>query len=673
MLLTKITLYNVGIYKNTNEFDLETTPEKPIVLYGGVNGSGKTTLFESIPLCLYGQRYTKEKITKKEYHRKIHRLFHRDIKTSTNARDASITLEFQYAQNGKIIQYRITRIWQNNEGKIDEFLKIFKKPIGGKKYSSMDLEESQLQHMINQMIPKSIADLFFFDGERIQNLAKSENEDVHIKSSFDNLLGLNISRQLHDDVGMYLLRNSDGTEAEVLADLERANQDKNTAQKKLDDLQEKRVFLNGEISNRTKELQLKEEQFFKMGGIFAQNRQKLVDEKIDLDKHIMNNDIILRDLVEKDLPLTIMKDQLKQVRTELQSDIKKLGESFEKNTLNDAFDYIVTKLNPFLDSYTPEIKKEILERLDNIYNEKLKSLSDKQQMEFDFSLSDMKMLQERIQNILDKRYETIRNNHDAHKHILEKQKEISARLDVTPQQDEIGPLYSNIKDKTLEIGDMEQELQTIINLESQEKSLIVLLNGKIRKHLSKRKIDQRKHRGMELIPTIQEALDDYSQRLRTKKIKILESNILEGIKKCFHKDRFISNISINSETYKVTLYRENNNEISKEELSKGELQMYATAIIWGLAKTSGRPLPFVIDTPLARLDEQHRENLVRNFYPNASHQTIIFSTDTEIVDSCYELLKPSISKSGIIRYDERKDCSVMDATYFEKRGNLIAV
>ena len=160
MLLTKITLYNVGIYKNTNEFDLETTPEKPIVLYGGVNGSGKTTLFESIPLCLYGQRYTKEKITKKEYHRKIHRLFHRDIKTSTNARDASITLEFQYAQNGKIIQYRITRIWQNNEGKIDEFLKIFKKPIGGKKYSSMDLEESQLQHMINQMIPKSIEEYF---------------------------------------------------------------------------------------------------------------------------------------------------------------------------------------------------------------------------------------------------------------------------------------------------------------------------------------------------------------------------------------------------------------------------------------------------------------------------------------------------------------------------------
>ena len=673
MLLTKITLDNVGVYKGSNEFDLETTPQKPIILYGGINGAGKTTLFESIPLCLYGQRYAEDKITKKEYHQKIQRLFHHNTKTGTSSQDASITLEFQYAQNGKITQYRIIRIWQNNKGKIDEFLKIFTKPVDDKKYSLMDHDESQLQHMINQMIPKPVADLFFFDGEKIQNLAKSGNESAHIKSSFDNLLGLNISGQLYDDIGLYLLRNSDGAEAEALADLERANQDKNAAQKKLETLQEKRVFLNGEISNRHRELQLKEEQFFKLGGTFAKNRQKLVDEKTDLDKRIVDNEIVLRDLVEKNLPLAITKDQLKQIGSELQSDITKLGESFEKDTLNGAFGYMVEKLSPFLDSYTPEIKKEILKRLDNISNEKLKSLSDKQQMAFDFSLSDMKILQERIQNILDNGYETIHHNHDVHKHILEKQKDISAKLDVAPQQDEIGPLYSDIKGTTLEIGEMEQELQTITNMESQEKSLIMLLNSKIRKHLSKRKVDQRKHRGVDMIPTIQEALDDYSQRLRTKKIKILESNIFEGIQKCFHKDGLITNISINSETYKVTLYRENGTEISKEELSKGELQMYATAIVWGLAKTSGRPLPFVIDTPLARLDEQHRENLILNFYPSASHQTIIFSTDTEIVDSYYELLKPSISKAGVIRYDENSDCSLLDTTYFEKKGDLIAV
>ena len=628
------------------------------------NGAGKTTLFESIPLCLYGQRYAENKITKKEYHKKIQRLFHRNAKTGTSAQDASITLEFQYAQNGKITQYQITRIWQNNEGRIDEFLKMFTKPVNNKKYSPVNSEESQLQHMINQMMPKSVTDLFFFDGERIQNLAKSGNENVHIKSSFDDLLGLNTSRQLHDDIGLYMLRNSDGTDAEALADLERANQDKNEAQNKLESLQEKRVFLNGDISNRHRDLQLKEEKFFKLGGTFAKNRQKLVDEKTDLDRHIENNEMILKDLVEKSLPFAIVKDQLKQIKSELHSDISKLGEIFEKDTLNGAFDYMVEKLNPFLDSYTPEIKKEILQHFNKISDEKLNSLSGKQQMMFDFSLSEMKIMQNGIQTILDDGYEYARSNNDEHKNILEKQKEISAKLDVAPQQDEVGSLYSDIKETTLEIGEMEQELQTITNMESQEKSLITLLNSKIRKQLSKRKVDQRRYRGMDMIPAIQGVLNDYTQRLRTKKIKILESNIFEGIKKCFHKDGLICKISINPETYDVTLYRENGNEISRKELSKGELQMYATAIVWGLAKTSGRPLPFVIDTPLARLDEQHRENLIRNFYPTTSHQTIIFSTDTEIVDSYYELLKPSISKSGVIRYDETiRDCSFVDLLF----------
>ena len=603
MLLTKIILDNIGVYKDSNEFDLETTPQKPIILYGGVNGAGKTTLFESIPLCLYGQRYVGDKITKKEYHQKIRRLFHHNAKTNTSAQSASITLEFQYAQNGKITQYRITRIWQNNDGKIDEFLKIFAKPIDGKKYSLIDSEDYHLQHMINQMMPKPVTDLFFFDGERIQNLAKSSNENAYIKSSFDDLLGLNISRQLHDDVGLYLLRNSDGADTQTLADLDRANQSKNKVQDKLKDLQEKRVFLNSEISQRNKNLQLKEAQFFKLGGTFAKNRQKLVDDKTELDRSIAKNDVVLSDFVEKNLPFAIVKDQLKQIKSEMQSDISKLGEIFEKDTLNEAFDYVTEKLSPFLDSYTPKTKKEILQHLDEISDKKLKSLSDKQQMIFDFSLSEMKIMQDRTQTILDNEYESIRSNNDEYKNILVKQKEISAKLNIAPQQDEVGPLYSDIKDTTLEIGEMEQELQTIINMESQEKSMITLLNRQIREHLSKRKTDQRKYRGIDMIPTIQEVLDDYTQRLRVKKIKILESNIFEGIKKCFHKDGLISNISINPETYNVTLYRENGNELSRKELSKGELQMYTTAIIWGLAKTSGRPLPFVIDTPLARLDD----------------------------------------------------------------------
>ena len=198
----------------------------------------------------------------------------------------------------------------------------------------------------------------------------------------------------------------------------------------------------------------------------------MVDEKTDLDRHIENNEMILKDLVEKSLPFAIVKDQLKQIKSEL-PDISKLGEIFEKDTLNGAFDYMVEKLNPFLDSYTPEIKKEILQHFNKISDEKLNSLSGKQQMMFDFSLSEMKIMQNGIQTILDDGYEYARSNNDEHKNILEKQKEISAKLDVAPQQDEVGSLYSDIKETTLEIGEMEQELQTITNMESVSKFCII--------------------------------------------------------------------------------------------------------------------------------------------------------------------------------------------------------
>lgn len=179
------------MYRGRNEFDFRTTKEKPIILIGGTNGAGKTTLFESVMLCLYGQNSFENKITQKQYHAKILRSIHRILGTKKAADAASVTVEFQFAHIGTIFEYKVIRMWQNNDDSIDETLTIKKRKFGEEKFSKLDsLEESEWQTFIDQLLPKGITKLFFFDGEKIQNIADSGNEDKFIKSSFDTLLGL---------------------------------------------------------------------------------------------------------------------------------------------------------------------------------------------------------------------------------------------------------------------------------------------------------------------------------------------------------------------------------------------------------------------------------------------------------------------------------------------------
>ena len=158
-----------------------------------------------------------------------------------------------------------------------------------------------------------------------------------------------------------------------------------------------------------------------------------------------------------------------------------------------------------------------------------------------------------------------------------------------------------------------------------------------------------------------------------KKIHLLENYIFESLKILLHKENFITKVTINNETFEITLYDSDENVILRDKLSEGEKQMFATSILWALAKTSGRSLPFIIDTPLARLDLDHRSNLVQEFFPTASHQVIILSTDTEITKPYYDKLLPHITRSYSMTYDYKMKCSKISDKYFEFVEEEIAV
>lgn len=150
----------------------------------------------------------------------------------------------------------------------------------------------------------------------------------------------------------------------------------------------------------------------------------------------------------------------------------------------------------------------------------------------------------------------------------------------------------------------------------------------------------------------------------TAKIDRLSSLVTESFRFLLRKQTLVEQIMIDPQTFGITLYGADGQAIAKQRLSEGEKQIFAISVLWGLARASARSLPAIIDTPMARLDERHRQHLVERYFPNASHQVIILSTDTEVDRRYYERIEPYLARAYHLNYDEEQKATVAEEGYF---------
>ena len=662
MLLTKITINDFGVYRGRNEFNFKTTPDKPIILCGGGNGAGKTTLFESIMTCLYGKESLEKKTTQKQYNEVILRSIHRFLGTKKSADEASIIVEFQFAHEGKISEYQVMRMWQNNDGRVDEKFSI-KKKVDDENFKELDtIEESQWQTFINQLIPKGVAKLFFFDGEKIQNISEQRSEDVQIKASFDVLLGLDLIEQLKMDLSLSVLRSEDGETEKILAEIDKMTNEKEEADKKIGRLIEKKAEKDTEIQTVLGKIKLCEERVAKAGGGFYEKRESLREEKAKRSGELKTVEREISQLCTDILPFCLVSDQLKEIKQKISKDRKNIQQSYEKEILEENFDAILKEMKS---------KNNDVKEITKIFNDRLEKSGKRSPTTFNLSTEDMQNvinLINKIDKSIEKKLFDLTKTFGKTADELQK---VQISLESVPKDDDVGPIISELQNENRELGRLESEFKNLEELEMQEKSLVGILNSKILNLVKDKHQDKRRISGMENAKRVQQVLDEYAQRLRDKKLELLQRYITDGMQMLLHKKDFIDKVSIDKETFEVKLFK-GDDEISKEMLSKGELQMFATAVVWGLAKTSGRPLPFMIDTPLARLDEEHRESLVEKFYPYASHQLIIFSTNSEINKEFYPKLEPFIERSFVIKYDADKgQTQKHDNYFFDNKGEKL--
>jgi DNA sulfur modification protein DndD len=167
-------------------------------------------------------------------------------------------------------------------------------------------------------------------------------------------------------------------------------------------------------------------------------------------------------------------------------------------------------------------------------------------------------------------------------------------------------------------------------------------------------------------------LKAFCDEVTEQKIKKLEAEFASTFARLSRKEDSLFSAKIDPRTFEVHLVDANGRAISKADLSAGEKQIFAISMLDALGRTSGRNLPVIIDTPLGRLDSQHRSNLVNHYFPKASHQVIVLSTDTEVDQDFYKDLWPAMSHAYRVSYDERDGASRVEEGYFWRHSEEVA-
>lgn len=652
MIIKKVSLENFGLFSGKQEIDLSPQKDKKIVLIGGKNGNGKTTFFEAIKLCLYGQGSLDKRLPKSEYEKYLIEKIHHNPKLEQQPYSAGISIEFQHANVGHVDTYDLNRQWENNGKGLQESFVV--------KRNGRDLDEvdsAQWQDFINDIIPPGLSQLFFFDGEKIQILAEDTKDNKQLADSFKSLLGVDLVEKLKSDLEIYTLKQLKKENAKGLQDkIDDLQKEVRSAESKLDLLRQERAQLQTRNDKLNADIERQEYLIMREGGVFAEKRSTLKEENKVIDTEIALIETQLRDLCGDILPFIFSQDLSLKLKRSL------IAERVQKN------EYIVKKkMQSRINKLRNEIHKKnfwgdvqlkenainkIAEKIISIMGDDL--LSQKSPLKTVHNLSETE--HSKIIGFIDKATnEAPRKLFELckrHEELTRKRHGIERDLNFVPSD---GVLHEHLKNNNSfyhQLGISQEQLR----IKDEEIRSVAFNHEKVlrelRKFIDELHTKEDLSERLKMIVKIQHALKNYHGRLEQQKLKEFCDEFLKSYNQIARKKSVFEKIEVDTRDYSVTLFKVGGKTIPKSQLSAGEKQIYAIAVLWALTKISGRPIPFIIDTPLGRLDSDHRNRLVHNFFSESSHQLIILSTDTEIDRQFLSHLKPYTVRTFNLQYND---------------------
>lgn len=660
MKFRKLTIENYKSFQFATQIIFPAGEEgRSIFLIGGMNGAGKTSIMEAINYCLYGAKSDL-----------IFRNINRREKAKGNA-NVSLELVMEMDDHSELI---VKRSWTAGVALDPKPRDLTERLVIVRDGKRVSVQSQDIwQDFIRSAIPPGITQFFFFDGEKIQTIAADDHSEVRLKSSLEAALGIQYINRLASDLAYIKQEERKGFVEISDEDLDFKQSELKREKSKLSRKRQEREEASEELASFKMALDEAKARFEATFHAAPESREALREQekkRVLASNRLGQVESECRELCEKALPFGItgrlfdgIRQQIEAERESASSEaIREHAEALAKRIVR-----VVEEPEPiYREKLSPQKMAELERRIFRL----LKEGDPKRDITKILDLSDRDAA--RVLN----RLEALESS-DVFllKPLLEEKRELEGQIRQLEGLSQVGiltnserelfeQLQADMESYSTQIGRKTEQLrlleEEILSIEKRINEIEIEIEKLYEKHnISKERADF-----IQECDAIASVLNQFIVRLRKNKVHLLQEKTFEMYRLLSSRSGLIKDIVIDDKTYEVRIADRNGHEIKKSGLSAGEKEVFAVALLWGLAQTSQLKLPIIVDTPLSRLDSTHRDNIVNNYFPNAGEQVIVLSTDTEIDNDYYRTLKPRLCGAASLEFDQRQELTIFKEGYF---------
>ena len=660
MLIQKIKISNFKTYLSL-DLDLTVDDDRPIILIGGSNGGGKTTLFEAISGALYGL-----KIESKEHFMELLN------QGAINKVKPEISLQITFV--GKVLgqqqKYILKRIYQlNPQGRPLESVSL---NMNGNMYVYGTMTapkervraEQEISKIIKANLPQELSQYFLFDAMQSSELLKKNVFQQTIRDNFENVLGFKKYLQLK--------RASEKLQqewAQQRLEAEQEAKEYNNLCSQKDDLVADMNACLAEQDRLYKYMASVEDEY--------QRAKEGAQQAMNLNKRIQDVD-----------------GKIRAITNEAADYAESLKSFIENIEINVFLPKLASNLSQEINNIL-RIKEQLLKQSTGVYP--IETLRDVTAKIIDY-LKELSLCSQAVdeENVVAHMValQNTTNAHDPYDYLddaeVEALKELPKKgggnhfvtLDRKRQDMEIQLAnLDNLRSekRTLEqtqaggnnllIANYEDAKRTVDKLKSQEDSLrseIQRLEKRI--HQYDVQIQQEPDLKFDTLVKLRPFFDKVADSLLKKKKAQIEMEMQSHLNKLLvsykgHVARV--ELSDSMENFNIKLYHSAGNEISLNQLNAASKQIFIQVLLKVLRNLGDYNPPVMIDTVMGVLDNESRDALMEEYFPQLAEQTILLCTTSEIrTDSDYVKLEPFISKTYTLHRNVEEQNTTVAEGYF---------